>query len=72
MTRFIFVEEGEFKDNKLQGFGRRMNSNGYCTTGYMNEGLLHGYATIIKPDSTIDEGLWENGCFKSIDGIDIT
>jgi len=67
IEKFINIEEGEFKNNKLSGFGRRMNSNGFYTIGFMNEDLLHGYAMAIKPDGTTEEGLWEDGYYKKQD-----
>ena len=38
------IDEGLFKNNMLNGFGRRIKSDGTFTTGFWNNGSLHGYA----------------------------
>jgi hypothetical protein len=58
---FGLIEEGQFENNKLIGFGRLMKSSGYCAIGQWKAfWTIHGYAKIIKDDGTTDEGYWEN------------
>jgi hypothetical protein len=48
ILKLINIEEGEFKNNYMCGFGRRMSSNGYYSVGFMKNGLNHGFAKVIK------------------------
>jgi hypothetical protein len=38
------IDEGIFEDNMLNGFGRRIKSDGTWTAGFWNMSNLHGYA----------------------------
>jgi hypothetical protein len=56
------IDEGLFKNNMLNGFGRRIKSDGTFTTGFWNNGSLHGYAlrVIQKPEIFIELGHYVN------------
>ena len=56
--------EGQFDNDKLSGFGRRVNSNGSSQIGWHKEGYFHGYAKIIYSDNALKEGLWEKNEFR--------
>ena len=45
----------------LDGFGRRIKSDGTWTCGYWKEGNLHGYAIKVKtePEMNVDMGLYQ-------------
>ena len=42
----IVMSEGQFKDNELNGFGRKYYSNGDFIFGYFYQDELHGYGNI--------------------------
>jgi len=41
---FCYLQEGQFKDDELSGFGRRLWSNGHQFIGWVKGARLHGWA----------------------------
>ena len=42
MNTITRIEEGQFKDGLLDGFGRISDENGYVSIGYFKEGKPYG------------------------------
>ena len=55
------IYEGQFKNNKLHGFGRWMQSDGDCYIGQWKDGMRHGFGKKIKFNGEVEEGLFEEG-----------
>ena len=60
----IYIWEGQFKNDELNGFGRWIiiSRHGYfaCYTGHWKNGLRHGYGKIIFSNGNVKEGLFQN------------
>ena len=56
------IDEGLFNNNLLNGFGRRLKSDGSWTAGFWKEGNLNGYAFRVNPNPgmVVEKGLYEN------------
>lgn len=54
-------EEGEFKDNKLHGHGKRERMDGTIIEGEFVYGLPNGHATVIFKDGSKVVGEFKNG-----------
>ena len=55
--------EGQFKGEKLEGFGRRIMEDGAYHIGWYADGIRHGYGKYVYPDGKILDGLWNNSVF---------
>ena len=63
---FGYINDGQFVDGQLKGFGRHIRNTGFCATGWWkDDNTLHGYAKRINKDQTIQEGLWEDAYWFS-------
>ena len=54
------IDEGYWKDGKLDGRGRRIFDNGTYYIGQWKEGIRDGKGTIYYPDGDRYEGGWKN------------
>ena len=63
------VYEGEWKDGKEEGYGRKIyggaNKKFDYYLGFWQKGKHHGYGLMLNKNGKIDEGSWVNGEFKS-------
>ena len=66
----VYIQEGQFINNKLNGFGREVTikANGdFCQyIGIWKKGKLHGYGKIHVSNGENLEGLFEDGEFKKL------
>ena len=64
---------GQFSNDALSGFGRRIDSNGYVSMGWCANNLdLHGFGKKIYSDGNTLEGLFEEGDYEPQPKEDIT
>ena len=47
IVTYGMIEEGYFFNNKLTGFGRRIENDGTIVQGEFKNGVLNGYAEMI-------------------------
>ena len=71
------VYEGQFKNNKLNGWGRKMTYNfseeKACTTspiGYWQDNVRHGFMQMIDNNGEKESNLYENDERREKDKID--
>ena len=55
----MHIWEGQFEDDKLNGFGRWLHSDGECYIGYWKDSKRHGYGKSMKTFGLAKEGLFE-------------
>lgn len=58
------IEEGMFKANKQEGFGRGLVKKNNYYIGNRKDSKFHGFGKHVYPNGTILEGIFENGAFK--------
>ena len=64
MYHRMFIYEGQFKDNMLNGFGRMCKIwEGYYAEviGYWENDYPHGYGRFTSQTGEYEIGLWEHG-----------
>lgn len=65
MTYLGGLYEGIIEDGKLQGYGRRIYSNGAAYEGFWSDDFPHGQGKEYMPDGTVSrEGVWEDSVFS--------
>lgn len=56
------IYEGQYKNNRWEGYGRRIFVEGYYYVGMFSDGRPCGYGTEYRPDnSVIFQGKWKDG-----------
>ena len=58
-----YLQEGQFKNDELDGFGRKYYGSKYQFIGWMNNAKLHGYCQLIYSNGMVKEGLFKNHKF---------
>ena len=55
-----YFQEGQFKNDELNGFGRKIWSSKHCTVGWYRSAKLHGYSRTIFSNGSMLEGLHQS------------
>ena len=58
-----YIDEGQFQNGILNGFGKRVFADGQYSIGWFEDYSLHGYGKFVDRDGTVEEGLFESGTF---------
>ena len=61
MGYFGYIEEGQFKNGLLDGFGRRLATNNNRAIGWWKSSHLHGYCKRTDEEGDDLEGLYQEG-----------
>ena len=61
--KLCYIEEGQFKNDILNGFGRKIYGTGKIEQGWFKDGKLHGYGVLIRASGKRKEGIFEEGEF---------
>ena len=60
----MYIAEGQFNiiegKDILDGFGRKVESNGQSEIGWFQSGLMHGYGVRVQNTGHNEEGLFEH------------
>ena len=58
--KLFYLSEGQFKDDELNGFGRKIWGSDHSAIGWYCNAILHGYALQTDSNGMIQEGLFVN------------
>lgn len=59
----ILIEEGEFKNGNLHGYGRRIYEEGDYYVGQFSHDKRHGQGKYVKTDGVVQDGRWDKNTF---------
>lgn len=60
-----YFQEGQFQEDELHGFGRKLWSNRHSFIGWIHNALLHGYVRQIYSNGSQEEGLFYNHSYAA-------
>ena len=61
-----FRYEGNFANDKFNGYGEYYHDDGWCYKGYFKDSVEHGEGIRYdKKGKIVQKGIWENGEYKS-------
>jgi hypothetical protein len=63
ILEYIAIQEGQFLNDKLNGFGREFFYNGEYYIGEYKDSIYHGEGKYVYNDDKIEDGIWEYGIF---------
>jgi hypothetical protein len=59
------LQEGQFRNNELNGFGRCISSDSTMAIGFFKNGLLHGFARRVDAEGNPTEKRFEETDWKT-------